>query len=162
MVKYENRYGDVFTFTKLENGNVLWEGNFEHIRVGFPNVYKKAYQQFRKDGGELNQYDFEEKVHEQLYDEEGHWIKAGPITEKYSSLVYSDHDNINMVDPSGGPFIKAHSELGVMFGEELKGLCVRSFVYDKDKGGYEIQTYGEFDHLADTKIIGGIINTTEK
>ena len=87
MVKYKNRYGDVYTFTKLENGNVLWEGNFEHIRVGFPNVYKKAYQQFRKDGGELNQYDFEEKVHEQLYDEEGNWIKSGPITEKYSKLV---------------------------------------------------------------------------
>jgi len=156
MVKYENRYGDVYTFTKLENGNVLWEGSFEHIRVGFPNVYKKAYQQFRKDGGELNQYDFEEKVHEQLYDEEGRWIKAGPITEKYSKLVHSDHDNINMVDPSGGPFIKAHSELGVMFGEELKGLCVRSFVWDKEKLAYEIQTYGEFDHLAETKIIGGL------
>ena len=46
--------------------------------------------------------------------------------------------------------------------KELKGLCVRSFVWDKEKLAYEIQTYGEFDHLADTKIIGGIINTTEK
>ena len=155
MVEYENRYGDVFTFTKLENGNVLWEGTFEHIRIGFPNVYKKAYQQFLKDGGELNQYDFEEKVHEQLYDEEGNWIKAGPITEKYSKLVYSDHDNINMVDPSGGPYIKAHSDLGT-FGKELKGLCVRSFIWNKEKKAYEIQTYGEFDHLADSKRIGGL------
>tara|TARA_B110000037_G_scaffold125309_1_gene142807 strand:+ start:1809 stop:2282 length:474 start_codon:yes stop_codon:yes gene_type:complete len=155
MVEYENRYGDVFTFTKLENGNVLWEGTFEHIRIGFPNVYKKAYQQFLKDGGELNQYDFEEKVHEQLYDEEGNWIKAGPITEKYSKLVYSDHDNINMVDPSGGPYIKAHSDLGT-FGKELKGLCVRSFIWNKEKKAYEIQTYGEFDHLTDSKLIGGL------
>lgn len=162
MVEYKNRYGDVYTFTKLENGNVLWEGNFEHVRVGFPNVYKKAYQQFRKDGGELNQYDFEEKVHEQLYDEEGRWIKAGPITEKYASLVYSDHDNINMVDPSGGPCLNEHTNLGNFFSDEFDGLCIRSFIYDKEKGGYEIQTYGEFDHLADTKIIGGIINTTYK
>ena len=161
MVKYTNRYGDKFTFTKQENGNVLWEGNFEHVRVSFPNVYKKAYQQFRKDGGELNQYDFEEKVHEQLYDEEGNWVSGGPITLKYGPLVYSDTDNITMVDPSGGPFINEHTELGVMFGEELKGLCVRSFVWDKEKLAYEIQTYGEFDHLAETKIIGGIINTSE-
>ena len=156
MVKYKNRYGDVYTFTKLENGNVLWEGNFEHIRVGFPNVYKKAYQQFRKDGGELNQYDFEEKVHEQLYDEEGHWIKAGPITEKYSSLVYSDHDNINMVDPSGGPYLHQHANLGNLFSDEFNGLCISSFTWNKAKKAYEIQTYGEFDHLADSKRIGGL------
>ncbi len=156
MVEYKNRYGDVYTFTKLDNDNVLWEGNFEYIRVGFPNVYKKAYQQFRKDGGELNQYDFEEKVHEQLYDEEGHWIKAGPITEKYGSMVTSDHDNINMVDPSGGPFINEHTNLGVMFGEELKGLYVRSFVWDKEKKAYEIQTYGKFDNLKNIKTIGGL------
>ena len=161
MVEYKNRYGDVYTFTKLENGNVLWEGNFEHLRVGFPNVYKKAYQQFRKDGGELNQYDFEEKVHEQLYDEEGRWIKAGPITEKYASLVYSDHDNITMVDPSGGPCLNEHTNLGNFFSDEFDGLCIRSFVWDKDKKAYEIQTYGEFDHLAETIIIGGIINTSE-
>jgi len=156
MVEYTNRYGDKYTFTKLENSNVLWEGTFKHIRIGFPNVYKEAYQQFRKDGGELNQYDFEEEVHKQLYDEEGNWIKAAPITEKYSKLVYSDHDNINMIDPSGGPFIKEHFELGVMFGEELDGLCVKSFVWDKDKKAYEIQTYGEFEHLEESKLIGGL------
>lgn len=156
MVEYKNRYGDVYTFTKLENGNVLWEGNFEHVRVGFPNVYKKAYQQFRKDGGELNQYDFEEKVHEQLYDEEGNWVSGGPITLKYGLLVYSDHDNINMVDPSGGPCLNEHTNLGNFFSDEFDGLCIRSFVWDKEKLAYEIQTYGEFDHLADSKRIGGL------
>lgn len=37
MVEYRNRYGDIFTFTKQENGNVLWEGNFEFCRYGWPN-----------------------------------------------------------------------------------------------------------------------------
>tara|TARA_R110000796_G_scaffold133705_1_gene249335 strand:+ start:48 stop:380 length:333 start_codon:yes stop_codon:yes gene_type:complete len=32
--KYTNRYGDVYTFTKQEDGNVLWEGPFEVIRAG--------------------------------------------------------------------------------------------------------------------------------
>jgi hypothetical protein len=156
MVEYKNRYGDVYTFTKQEDGIILWEGPFEHIRIGFPNVYKKAYQQFRKDGGELNQYDFEEKVHEQIYDEEGNWISKGPITEKYSSLVYSDTDSINMVDPSGGPCLNQHTNLGNLFSDEFDGLCISSFTWNKDKKAYEIQTYGEFDHLADSKRIGGL------
>ena len=33
-MEYTNRHGDVFTFTKQEDGNVLWEGPFEYIRVG--------------------------------------------------------------------------------------------------------------------------------
>jgi hypothetical protein len=157
MVEYKNRYRDEYTFTKQEDGTILWEGPFEHVRIGFPNVYKVAYQQFRKDGGELNQHDFEEKVHEQLYDEEGNWIKAGPIAETYGPMVFSDTDNMNMVDPSGGPYIKQHMNLG-QFGKELNGRCVSSFHWNADKKAYEIQTYGEFDHLAETEIIGGIIN----
>ena len=156
MVEYKNRYGDVYTFTKQEDGTILWEGNFEHVRIGFPNVYKVAYQQYRKDGGQMNQYDFEEAVHEQIYDEEGNWIKAGPITEDYGPMIFSDHNNINMVDPSGGPCLNQHTNLGNLFSDEFNGLCISSFTWNKDKKAYEIQTYGEFDHLADSKLIGGL------
>ena len=76
-------------------------------------------------------------------------------------MVFSDTDNVNMVDPSGGPYIKQHMNLG-QFGKELNGRCVSTFTWNKDKKAYELQTYGEFDHLADGKTIGGIINTTEK
>ncbi len=155
MVNYRNRYGDEYTFTKQEDGTILWEGPFEHVRIGFPNVYKAAYQQFRKDGGQLNQHEFEEKVHEQIYDQDGNWLRKGPITEDYGPMVFSDTDNMNMVDPSGGPYIKQHMNLG-QFGKELNGRCVSTFTWDKDKKAYEIQTYGEFDHLADSKRIGGL------
>jgi len=155
MVEYKNRYGDEYTFTKQEDGTILWEGPFEHVRIGFPNVYKAAYQQFRKDGGQLNQHEFEEKVHEQIYDQDGNWLRKGPITEDYGPMVFSDTDNMNMVDPSGGPYIKQHMNLG-QFGKELNGRCVSTFTWDKDKKAYEIQTYGEFDHLADSKRIGGL------
>ena len=155
MVEYKNRYGDDYTFTKQEDGTILWEGPFEHVRIGFPNVYKAAYQQFRKDGGQLNQHEFEEKVHEQIYDQDGNWLRKGPITEDYGPMVFSDTDNMNMVDPSGGPYIKQHMNLG-QFGKELNGRCVSTFTWDKDKKAYEIQTYGEFDHLADSKRIGGL------
>ena len=33
-MEYTNRYGDVYTFTKQEDGNVLWEGKFEYMRAG--------------------------------------------------------------------------------------------------------------------------------
>jgi hypothetical protein len=51
-----------------------------------------------------------------------------------------------MVDPSGGPYLSTHMNLGERFdSEELKGLCISSFeIVDT---GYLIETYGEFDHL---------------
>ena len=32
--RYRNRYGDIYTFTKQKDGNVLWEGDFEYLRAG--------------------------------------------------------------------------------------------------------------------------------
>jgi len=37
MIQYKNRYGDIFTFTKTEDGNILWQGNFEYIRYSYLN-----------------------------------------------------------------------------------------------------------------------------
>lgn len=34
MTEYKNRNGDVYTFNKQEDGNVLWEGKFEHYKSG--------------------------------------------------------------------------------------------------------------------------------
>lgn len=39
--KYKNRYGDEYTFTLQEDGNIKWEGEFKYHRYGFdedPNV----------------------------------------------------------------------------------------------------------------------------
>lgn len=33
---YVNRYGDQFKFYPLEDGNIQWEGKFEHVRIGWP------------------------------------------------------------------------------------------------------------------------------
>lgn len=80
-VEYTNRYNDVYTFTKQENGDVLWEGNFEFSRYGFPN---------NPDGT-------------------------------------TNHDIIDMVDPSGGPYIKAGQMLShIVYGDDLN-VIVESF-----------------------------------
>jgi len=139
-VEYTNRYNDVYTFTKQENGDVLWEGSFKWCRFSFPNVYKEAYQQYRKDGGDMHIEDFKKEVHH--YDNVT--FEHSEISKKYRSLVYSDMDTIDMVDPSGGPYISSGMDMG-MFEDEFKGRIVSSFV--PVETGYLIQTYGKFDHL---------------
>jgi len=115
MAEYRNRYGDVFTFTKQEDGNVLWEGNFEYCRFGMPN---------NPDGT-------------------------------------SNMGVINMVDPSGGPYIKAGQMLShVVFDDEFN-VIVESF--EPIETGYLIKTKqhkvdpNDMSHLEDRDIIGGII-----
>ena len=115
MAEYRNRYGDVFTFTKQEDGNVLWEGNFEYCRFGMPN---------NPDGT-------------------------------------SNIGVIDMVDPSGGPYIKAGQMLShVIFDDEFN-VIVESF--EPIETGYLIKTRehkvdpNDFSHLEDRNIIGGII-----
>ena len=149
-MKYTNRYNDVYTFTKQENGDVLWEGSFEWCRYGWPNIYKEAYQQYRKDGGDMHIDEFKEAVHE--YDNEK--SEYTPLAKQYGPLVYSDTKNISMVDPSGGPYITEGMDMQ-WIDKSFKGRIVSSFV--PVETGYLIQTYGEFDHLQDRDIIGGII-----
>lgn len=39
--KYRNRYGDVHSFTPTEDGNILWEGNFEYSRYGWKDDFDR-------------------------------------------------------------------------------------------------------------------------
>ena len=155
-VEYKNRYGDVFTFTKQENGNILWEGEFEHCRFGWPNVYKDAYEKYCADTDSderMTLGEFKREVHDGSFDDNERWIPS-QINKQYAKLVYSDTKSICMVDPSGGPYISSGMDMG-MFEDEFKGRIVSSFV--DVETGYLIQTYGKFDHLQDRDIIGGII-----
>lgn len=112
MKKYKNRYGDIFTFTELENGNILWGGNFEHCRFGWPNNYSDAYKEYLNDGGELPLEEFKKYVH---FDEKLEYLQ---------SLVVSNTDVIDMVDPPGGPFISSSMDMK-QFG--FPGKVVKEF-----------------------------------
>jgi hypothetical protein len=119
---YKNRYGDIFTFTLQDDGNVLWDGNFKYCRFGMPNDYTKAYNQYlhdnkhNKDAMSFNQ--FKEEVH--TYDDETHQY----IYDKYVRMVESIKDKIDMVDSSGGPYISVGMPLS-SFG--FKDLKVKDF-----------------------------------
>src|SRR6056300_82870 len=109
-VEYKNRYGDIFTFTKQENGNILWEGDFQHCRFAWPNVYKDAYEKYcaNTDTDErMTMGEFRKAVHE--YDDEN--FEYTPLAKQYGPLVYSDTKSICMVDPSGGPYISADMDM---------------------------------------------------
>ena len=106
-MEYNNRYNDIYTFTKQEDGNVLMEGKFE-------------------------------------------WMRFGD----------------DFIDPSGGPFIKVGQMLSHIIYDDEFNVIVDGF--ERVETGYIIKTIpheydpNDFSHLADAKIIGGIINTTEK
>ena len=156
--KYNNRYGDEYTFTVAENGvDVLWEGEFRHCRLGWPNVYKEAYEAYRKDGGDMHIEEFKKAVHEYDYEKS----EYTPLAKQYGKLVYSDTKKISMVDPSGGPYITEGQMLSHIIGGDEMNVIVESF--EPVETGYLIKTKpheydpNDMSHLEDRDIIGGII-----
>lgn len=118
MRQYKNRYGDVFTFTKDDNQDILWEGNFEYCRTGMPNDYTKAYNAYVSDGGKFSFNEFKDSVHE-WNDETNDYSFP-----EYVRMVESLPNEIDMVDPSGGPYITRGMSLS-SFG--FKDYVVKDF-----------------------------------
>jgi hypothetical protein len=128
-IKYTNRYKDVFTFSKTEDGNILLEGEFKWMRYSYPNVYDDAYQAYCTDvdtDERMTMGEFKKAVHEAVYDEEGKYKHMSETSQKYASLVYSDKSKIDMIDPSGGPYMHAGYDMG-MFSESFKGMIIEEF-----------------------------------
>ena len=132
-MKYKNRYGDVFTFTEDDNYDILWEGNFEYCRYGMPNDYTKAYQAYLDDREGVDEEkilsleEFKTDVH--IYEGDKY------LYPEYVTLVESLKDEIDMVDPSGGPYIARGMKLD-SFG--FKEYVVKDF--EKNDNGYKIIT----------------------
>jgi hypothetical protein len=129
--KYINRYREVYTFTSDDDGNLLWEGDFKWCRYGMPNDYSKAYRQYVDDGtpfGFMEMEEFKEKVHKHFH-EEGHPMR------KYVMLIESVKDEIDMVDPSGGPYITTDMNAD-LFHSELQGKKIDKIV--PIKSGYKL------------------------
>jgi hypothetical protein len=130
---YKNRYGDIFTFTLQDDGNVLWEGNFEYCRFGMPNDYTRAYKEYIDDNCNsdhcMSLKQFKEEVHR--WDDETNKY----VYDKYVRMVDSLKDKIDMVDPSGGCYISTGMSLDFL---GFKDLIVKDF--EVKKNGYLIMT----------------------
>lgn len=131
MSKYTNRYKDVYTFKEDKNHDILWQGSFQWCRFGMPNDYTRAYKAYCEDMGNLLTIkEFETAVHR--YDD----IKKEYVLGfKYVSMVDSLKNEIEMVDPSGGPYISRGMPLD-SFG--FIGYIVKDF--KRIKSGYKIIT----------------------
>ena len=127
---HTNRYGDEFVFTLLEDGNIQWSGKFEYSRIGFPNDYLPAYKTYLTNDGSMGLKEFKGEVHSSVYDENGEYVGPCDIARVYGKLVKSKRDVINMVDPSGGPYLTE--------GMELIGKTIKEFKSNKE--GYLIIT----------------------
>jgi hypothetical protein len=138
---YRNRYNELFTFTLLENGNVLFSGEFKYCRFGSPNVYGRAYEAYvryntfpitaersSETKGILSLEDFIEAVHD-------YSSTADTSVEPFKSLVFTDWDTIDMIDPSGGPYIT----VGQPIARYLEGVSGIIKGFKKVKEGYEIE-----------------------
>ena len=120
-----NRYGDKYSFQKIGNNIIKWEGPFVNVRFGYPNDYTKAYNAYTADQvgtGEhvLSKEEFEVKVHEYDYEKN----TRSELNKMYGYMVHPKKDVINMVDPSGGPHLSE--------GTSLLGKTIKSFIFQED------------------------------
>jgi len=124
-IQIKNRYNDTFTFSKTDDGNILWEGEFKHCRFGWPNVYTEAYEAYLADTDtdeQMTMGEFKIAVHE--YDKEK--FEYTPLSKKYQKLVYSDTNKIDMVDPSGGPYLAENQDMG-SFDRSFNKMRIQEF-----------------------------------
>lgn len=133
---YKNRYGETFTFTPTNDGNLLWGGNFEWCRFGYPNDYTNAYGAYIKDGGMLELEEFIGDLHRSIYDTNGEHIGPSDISRVYGPLVETRKDIIDMVDPSGGPYL-AEGMPSTMVHSKIKDKTISHFI-PLSSGGYKI------------------------
>jgi hypothetical protein len=127
---YKNRYNDIFTFTRDENHDILWEGEFKYSRIGLPNDYTKAYEAYCNDTKEpMSLETFKKAVHEWDDETSKHYYP------EYVKMVESLSNEISMIDPSGGPYISRGMPLD-SFG--FKDYVVKDF--KRIDTGYKIIT----------------------
>ena len=122
-----NRYRKEQSFTSQDDGTILWEGDFKWCRFGYPNDYTQAYKKYLEYSRDpMSLEDFKIHVHKQSFDEETKENKWSFISQEFSRYVTSDTSRIDMVDPSGGPYLCEDMPVETI-AKELKGTEISHF-----------------------------------
>ena len=120
---YGNRYRDDITFEHTGDEVIMTGGSW--FRYGLSNDYSVAYAAYVADGGTEPIDVFEKLVHQ--YDDEAKSYTE--LAKKYQSKVFSSKE-INMVDPSGGPYIALGDNLKRFWPKcEYQDLVVKSIEF---------------------------------
>jgi hypothetical protein len=103
----KNRYGSEYSLTLDVEGNILWEGDFSYSSISYPIDYSEAYKVYYDLEGNpphdrtLSLKQFKIAIHEYCSELK----QMNPLALKYSSKVKHLKDEIQHLDPPGGPYI---------------------------------------------------------
>jgi hypothetical protein len=141
---YYNRYKDKITFDH-KGKIVTMSGYTPYFRYGYPNVYDKAYEKYVESAHvdaklESNQILTREEFEKVLFvtkDEDSY--ESNALYKLFGKYIYSDMNTIDMIDPSGGPYLTIGTNLKEFFGRDYKDLIIRSIKIGKSKTTFKIK-----------------------
>ena len=140
---YRNRYKDEIIFEHKGNTVEMLGGSW--FRYGWPNVYDKAYEKYvesahvdaKLEGNQiLTQKEFE-RVLFITKDEDKY--ESNALYKLFGKYIYSDKDTIDMVDPSGGPYLSRGMNLKEFFGKDYQDLIIESIKLGKGNIKFKIK-----------------------
>ena len=141
---YYNRYKDKITFDR-KGKTVTMSGYSPYFRYSWPNVYDTAYEKYvesavvdaKLEGTQiLTQEEFVEALHARK-DEDEYGYNA--LYKLFGKYIYSNKDIIEMVDPSGGPYLSVGTNLKEFFGREYEDLIIESIKIGKKNIKFKVK-----------------------
>jgi hypothetical protein len=141
---YHNRYKDKITFDH-KGKTVTMSGYSPYFRYSWPNVYDTAYEKYVESAVvdaklEGNQILTQEEFEKALYvrkDEDEYGYNA--LYKLFGKYIYSNKDVIDMVDPSGGPYLSVGTNLKEFFGKDYEDLIIESIKLGKSNIKFKIK-----------------------
>ncbi len=141
---YHNRYKDKITFDH-KGKTVTMSGYTPYFRYGYPNVYDKAYEKYVESAHvdaklESNQILTREEFEKVLFvtkDEDSY--ESNALYKLFGKYIYSDMNTIDMVDPSGGPYLTVGTNLKEFFGRDYEDLIIGSIKIGKSKITFKVK-----------------------
>ena len=142
---YHNRYKDKITF-EHKGKTVTMSGYSPYFRYSWPNKYDVAYDKYLESAvvdakllgtQMLTQEEFEKALYIDKGDD-SNWHKNA-LYQLFGKYIYSDKDTIDMVDPSGGPYLTVGMNLKEFFGREYEDLIIRTIKIGKNKITFKIK-----------------------
>jgi hypothetical protein len=141
---YYNRYKDKITFDH-KGKTVTMSGYSPYFRYSWPNKYDVAYDKYLESAvvdakllgtQMLTQEEFEKALYIDKGDD-SNWHKNA-LYQLFGKYIYSDKDTIDMVDPSGGPYLTVGTNLKSFFGKDYENLIIESIKIGKSKIKFKV------------------------
>jgi len=141
---YHNRYNDKITFDH-KGKTVTMSGYSPYFRYSWPNKYDVAYDKYLESAvvdakllstQMLTQEEFEKALYIDKGDD-SNWHKNA-LYQLFGKYIYSDKDTIDMVDPSGGPYLTIGTNLKSFFGKDYDNLIIESIEIGKSKIKFKV------------------------